>query len=331
MGSAGKQQLPSGYDQREAAIDFSKTVARDGYLWWYVDAISDDGQQAITLIIFVGSVFSPYYASAIKKNRGEPENHCAFNMIVYGPGSKKRWSMTERPRAALERSAEQLRIGPSDVRWDGQELIATIDEHCNPMPRRMRGQVKVTPQPLTGHTLWLDDLGRHRWHPLAPLATVEVDIPSLGVSWSGNGYLDSNEGNEPLARGFSGWDWSRELLPNGDCRVRYETRSEESQPHRLSLRFRADGSLVEDSDDIRSRPLPTTTVWRIPRRTLAESSAPWPSIERTLEDTPFYARSLMGVDDSGERRHAVHESLCLRRFEQPWVQTLLPFRMPRWR
>ncbi len=30
--------------------------------WWYVDALSDDGQHGITLIAFIGSVFSPCYA-----------------------------------------------------------------------------------------------------------------------------------------------------------------------------------------------------------------------------------------------------------------------------
>ncbi|NBO88372.1 MAG: carotenoid 1,2-hydratase, partial [Betaproteobacteria bacterium] len=34
-------------------------VPSGGYLWWYVDAMSDDGQFGLTLIAFVGSVFSP--------------------------------------------------------------------------------------------------------------------------------------------------------------------------------------------------------------------------------------------------------------------------------
>ena len=36
--------------------------SRDGYVWWYVDALSDDGRQGLTIIAFIGSVFSPYYA-----------------------------------------------------------------------------------------------------------------------------------------------------------------------------------------------------------------------------------------------------------------------------
>ena len=46
------------------APGFDQPVAPGGYLWWYIDAISDDGQYGLTIIAFVGSVFSPYYALA---------------------------------------------------------------------------------------------------------------------------------------------------------------------------------------------------------------------------------------------------------------------------
>jgi carotenoid 1,2-hydratase len=51
---------------------------------------------------------------------------------------------------------------------------------------------------------------------------------------------------------------------------------------------------------------------------------------RTLEDTPFYARSLLSVgNNAGVARLAMHESLDLERFRSPWVRRLLPFRMRR--
>ncbi len=52
---------------------------------------------------------------------------------------------------------------------------------------------------------------------------------------------------------------------------------------------------------------------------------------RTLEDTPFYARSLVGLRLIGERTVGVHESLSLDRVAHPIVRAMLPFRMPRWR
>jgi carotenoid 1,2-hydratase len=52
-------------------------------------------------------------------------------------------------------------------------------------------------------------------------------------------------------------------------------------------------------------------------------------ILETFEDAPFYARSLLRGQWRGEQAMAVHESLSLDRFRAPWVQLMLPFRMPR--
>ena len=39
---------------------FDQEVRDDGgYVWWYVDALSDDGLHGLTMIAFIGSVFSP--------------------------------------------------------------------------------------------------------------------------------------------------------------------------------------------------------------------------------------------------------------------------------
>ena len=91
-------------------------MARDGYAWWYVDALSDDGAHALTLIAFIGSVFSPYYAAARRRAPADPEQHVAFNVALYGAGTD-RWAMTERGRQHLQRDADHLRIGPSGLHW----------------------------------------------------------------------------------------------------------------------------------------------------------------------------------------------------------------------
>jgi carotenoid 1,2-hydratase len=52
-------------------------------------------------------------------------------------------------------------------------------------------------------------------------------------------------------------------------------------------------------------------------------------VVETLEDTPFYARSLVETRLAGETATCVHESLSLDRFDSRIVQLMLPFRMPR--
>ncbi len=65
----------------QSRLGFAKTVPSGGYAWWYVDGLSDDGHYGITLIAFIGSVFSPYYAWS---GRRSPDNHCALNVALYG-------------------------------------------------------------------------------------------------------------------------------------------------------------------------------------------------------------------------------------------------------
>lgn len=323
---SAKTPLPAGYSTRTPGIDFAESVVDGGYLWWYVDAISDDGAQAITMIIFVGSVFSPYYAGARRRGAQKAENHCAFNTILYGPSSKKRWSMTERSGAALERHHDSYSLGPSRIDWDGHSFLAQIDERCTPFAQRMRGTIKITPSALTRHSLALDEERKHHWNPVAPIARVHVELPSLGTKWSGDGYMDSNRGDEPLAAGFSGWDWARARLDSGDCAVRYEARHPERDPHRLALRFTTDGSMFTEPTRTGAS-LPKTGIWRVDRR--MPSAEAKPTKLQTLEDTPFYARSLIETSFAGQTGAGIHESLSMERFEKRWVQTLLPFRMPR--
>ena len=47
--------------------DFNVAVPPSGYRWWYLDGLSADGQRGLTVIAFVGSVFSPYYAAARRR------------------------------------------------------------------------------------------------------------------------------------------------------------------------------------------------------------------------------------------------------------------------
>ena len=71
--------------------------------------------------------------------------------------------------------------------------------------------------------------------------------------------------------------------------------------------------------------------WGIPRHTRADLQVD-ARVTRTLLDAPFYARSVLATRVLGEDATAMHESLSMDRFRTPWVQAMLPFRVPRtWR
>ncbi|WP_342635032.1 carotenoid 1,2-hydratase [Rhodoplanes roseus] len=279
----------------------------------------------------MGSVFSPYYAWARRRTPGgaaDPQDHVALNVALYG--ATRRWAMTERGRNALSRDADEIRIGPSAVAWDGTTLTITIDETTVPVPSRLRGTVRVRPAALTGASFALDAAGLHLWRPIAPVCSVEVDLARPGLSWRGHGYLDSNRGETPLESAFVRWDWSRATLADGAAVLYHAVRrgdaAADGEERALALRFDRAGGVTPVETPHRIA-LPDT-LWRLPRETRGDTPDGM-TVAETFEDSPFYARSLLTGRLLGEPVSAVHESLSLDRFAAPWVQAMLPFRMPR--
>ena len=323
MSSDEISDTPAAPAPRVNALRFDLQPQPQGYLWWYVDGISDDGAHGFTMIAMLGSVFSPYYAWS---GRHAPLDHVALNVAVYG-GAGKRWALTERRRTSLEQSAERLRIGPSGVRWDGTSLVVDIDEKGAPIPLPIRGRVRLTPAALTDRAFTLDPAGRHRWWPIAPCARIEVELEKPARSWSGVGYLDMNQGTAPLEADFAGWHWSR-LHLGGDSMIFYDATFRDGDGRVLALACHPDGR-IEDVEAPPRVELPTTG-WRV-RRAARDGVPDRVRVRATYEDTPFYARSLVTSGYGDRDGLAMHESLDLDRFAKSWVRVLLPFRMPRTR
>ncbi len=265
----------------------------------------------MTLIAFIGSVFSPYYAWANRKHPAPAENFCAMNVVLYARRGGV-WAMTERGASSLVQGQDFLTIGKSGLRWDGGGLTAEIDERGAPIPRKLRGRVRVIPQAVNARVFDLDAAGRHKWQSMAPKARVEVNFQNPNISWTGQGYFDRNEGDVPLAEDFSEWHWSR-----GAERIYYDVRRRDGSRLELALH----GEALEQVEIPPERVLPKG-LWGVKRITRGDGEA---RILRTLEDSPFYMRSVVAVDGV----ETVHESLSLERFKKPWVRMLLPFRMPK--
>ncbi len=285
------------------------------------------------MIAFVGSVFSPYYALA-RRRFGDagaaPEAHCALNLSLYRrpPGGRRYqrlWAMTERSAQRLQRSPSRLQIGPSQLVWqDDENLHIDVDEWTVPWPQRLRGRIhlQLPPQQRPGRQFLLDAAGRHRWQPICPRARVALDFDAPRWHWQGDAYLDANHGDRPLARDFSTWQWSRSALPDQCSRVLYEVQTVDGAERALALHFDAGGRI--DACPLPPHQALPTTAWGLARSSRAAQP---PALLATLESGPFYSRSLLRDPVAGTV--AVHESLSLRRFDQPWVQAMLPFRMPR--
>ena len=304
-------------------LRFDLIVRPNGYAWWYFDAESDDGAHALTLIAFIGSVFSPYYAWS---ERRSPIDHCALNVALYG--RRARWAMTERSSRRVDIARDRFAIGASSLSWTEDGLTITIDERGAPFPSPIRGVVKVRPSALTARTFHIDSEGRHRWRPLSPRAAFEVTMQNPSLSWTGEGYFDSNDGDEPLEDAFTSWNWARLNASGAAPLILYDTAPRRGDPRRLAVEIGKDGAIVERPPAPAAQ-LPATPIFKMKRIAGADAGAQ-ARIIRNLEDAPFYSRSIIETTIAGVRRRGFHESLSGDRLQSPIVRAMLPFRMPRY-
>jgi carotenoid 1,2-hydratase len=115
-------------------------------------------------------------------------------------------------------------------------------------------------------------------------------------------------------------------MANGDTNVVYDVRPLTGPGRVVAQRFSPDGSHV--AFDAPPRHALPSSGWRIARSMSSEAGPP-PEIISTLEDTPFYVRSLLRTQWQSEPVTAVHESLDIPRLVSWPVRFMLPWRMPR--
>ncbi len=291
--------------------------------------MSDCGQFGLTIIAFIGSVFSPYYAWA---GRRDPQNHVALNVAVYRPNGHH-WAMTERNRNVLARTSASLQIGPSALTWTEAGLTIHFDEIALPRPpdnwwpKRLRGSVRFVPETAVASGIPLDMNERHAWRPIAPRGRIALDLMGpVAQTWTGEGYLDQNWGSEPLETGFARWDWARTHREDGSTVILYDIIRRDGSAVRHGLHFGRDGDLSRF--DLPPSQTLRRGFWGVTRRVPCDDGEE-AAIVQTLEDSPFYTRSLVDTTVGGIRSRSMHESLSADRFASPIVKAMLPFRMPR--
>ncbi len=231
--------------------------------------------------------------------------------------------MTERPRDAVSRASNLFTVGPSHLAWDGHSLVIHIDEITVPIPRRLRGTIRVVPTASKQQVFTLNESGNHRWWPIAPCARVQVALDAPQLRWQGDGYFDMNLGGAPLESGFVDWQWSRGATRDGAV-ILYEALRRDGSRVDLAMSFDPHGRMQTFEPPALHTLKPTG--WRVGRAVRSEDA---PRVLKTLEDAPFYARSVISAKLLDEPVTLMHESLSLDRFRMPIVQAMLPFRMPR--
>jgi carotenoid 1,2-hydratase len=234
--------------------------------------------------------------------------------------------MTERGRDALDASPDQLRIGPSSMRWTGRELIIDINEISSlPLISRVQGQITITPRAVTSAELLLTPDGAHVWRPFAPASDIRVELVAKGWQWSGHGYFDANFGIRPLEQDFKFWTWGRFPTQDGAVCI-YDAERRDGSILDTAISFGADGKASRISAPPRQDF--ARSAWRIRRETRADPGHA-PRQVMPMLDAPFYTRAAVQTRLNGQDVTGVHEALDLDRFAAPIVKAMLAFRIPR--
>ncbi len=275
----------------------------------------------MSVIGFIGSVFSPWYAWSGRK---DPANHVCINVATYGPGG--RFTMTDRGRDALRTSPDTFEVGPSKMQWDGTRLTIDIDEvSAPPIISRVRGRITLTPRAITSVELPLTPDGVHVWRPFAPCSDIIVELEAPGWQWNGHGYFDANFGTRALETDFRFWTWGRYPTTAG-ATCFYDATRRDGTSLESAVAFDAEGQAR--MVDAPPRTPFKRSLWQVRRETRADPGTV-PKQVMSMLDAPFYSRSAVTTRLNGEAVTGVHEALDLDRFANPLLKPMLAMRVPR--
>lgn len=183
------------------------------YEWWYVDALSDDGQWGVVFIVFRGMPMSPSYL----RNPEDMNAGCAVS--IYHRGTRIAFSFTEQP--LTQASYDELRV---DVHMKGASL--SIDEQgvlhavahvpCDADGRSI--ELHITGAVSHGHGTACvgSDLDLHAWILAQPRMRASIDLalyenraPVVREHIDALAYHDHNMGRRAMHEDFCDWYWGR--------------------------------------------------------------------------------------------------------------------------
>jgi carotenoid 1,2-hydratase len=319
--------------------DFDRPVVPGGYAWWYFDALSDDGERGFTAIFFRGSVFSPSYASRMRRGLApSADEHLGVNLALYARGRQVAWVMSEYGARELGRAdAGGLAIAGSSIeRLPSGGLRVHIRERSAPffaalgrLGTRIAGTVELEPlaRPIGATALIGSDGRKHEWQVPMPRARVRVAMERPAFSFEGTGYHDLNRGDGRLEAAFSRWSWARFHPAERERTViLYSVRDRRGAPWALH---------VDTAQADVPRPMDASHDGPLRRAPWGLTLPRWFSVgdhlrctpHDLLEAAPFYARYTGELTDGdGRVARGVGEYLDLDRFRGRGTQFLLRFK-----
>jgi carotenoid 1,2-hydratase len=328
------------------------------YEWWYFDALSHDGRDALVIIFLSNFIFSPRYnrtaaAQSLKAHSSNSaaqfpavaiccyrDNRPLFRAInEYAPDDF--WASATRPEGRIGHNTFRLVETGSELRY--QLNIKTALRRR----RELRASLEWTIREgdfFAAEKASLPDASAHYWNMVAPRCDVAGEITviedkgerSFEHNFQGTGYHDHNRDTRWMPATIAEWQWGRIHFPAATA-VFYRTRERDERQPTARL------YLIRDS--LLSSFTPRLTISRTRRHLFGLS---YPSRlklqaatenltlnvrqQRIIDSSFFYLRflshaTLETADGQTQQATGITEHLAPRALSYPWLHWLINMRI----
>lgn len=330
------------------------------YEWWYFDALSADGRDALVIIFLDGFVFSPRYnANALRHARGGASENGrtgfpAVAVCYYRDGRPLARAVNEySPQEFSARTDRpECRIGDSGFRLVTTATATSYQIEIDTAFRsggRLRGAFSWSiiegDFRKDGAHEQEQSAGGHVWNLVAPRCNVEGTLTAEKRDgkelWTrrfrGTGYHDHNRDTRWMPATIESWQWGRAHFTDATV-VFYRYREREDAAHTTRLFIVRDNALVALEASYTSSGIKRQLFGlRYPRELELrhESGAVLRLTEQQVSDASFFYLRFTGaahltLEDGRERRAPfISEQLSPRALQRSWLYWLINMRIGR--
>lgn len=330
-------------------LDFRSPGAQE---WWYFDAISDDGDDALVLIWFAALPFDPAYGMAVKRHLAapgryeapHPHDHCAINVSWYHKGRLAAYALNRYSKGAFEHRPDPFAISVAGNRLERDRCGYALHVETPALGGgRLAVDLRFVPAPESQP--FERDLGTpaspHLWILAAPDGRFEGSLVRTGraprsLAFRGRGYHDHNAGAEELSLAMRRWEWGR--VHHGlHTEIYYRAVPRDGRDQSLWITA-CEGRPAVIRDDVAFHGVqPRRSLYgvRHDRELTCVEDREGGGFGRwnrhCVDDGPFYQRWLSlfrGLDpDRDTEVFGITEILDTRRLHHPFFNWMIPFRL----
>jgi len=319
--------------------------------WWYFDAISDDGRDALVIVWYAGLPFDPSFGVATLRHLRDPGkhsapralDHSAIGLSWHRDGKPTAYALNGHRADSFRHQAEpfSVEIATSRVERDAEGYrltVATPSVEGRPIRAELRFRPARSTEPLER------DLGTpgasHNWILAAADCRVEgrVAIGGEALAFAGRGYHDHNAGAEDLSVAMRRWEWGRvHRGPMTQIYYRSEPRRGPSRSLWISCRDGRPEVVREELDVAGSGRRRNVFGVRHEAELRLTGGTSWiaRSTGACLDDGPFYRRWLADFTvsdgeewkDPGQEVPGIAELLDTGNLHSRWFNWMIPYRL----